>query len=163
MEKLLLSSFLEIFDEVYIGPQNDNVWVVDRDPGLGFIDVIRTVSAEDASKSFYTGGSTLAGHTEHLRWSLNFALTYLRGKQPDTDWSKSWAIKTVNEAEWGNLQLALQNEYIAMRDTVEQITDWSNPFTLKGVLALLPHAAYHLGSIKQKLLYLKGVSNDVHV
>ncbi|RYZ99165.1 MAG: hypothetical protein EOP47_17545 [Sphingobacteriaceae bacterium] len=155
MEKLPLSSFLEIFDELYIGPQNENTWVVDRDPGLGFIDVIRTVSAADASRPFYDGGSTLAGHTEHLRWSLNFSLTYLQGKQPATDWSKSWAVKTVTEEEWENLQSALANEYIAIRAAIEQITDWSNAFVLSGVLALLPHAAYHLGAIKQKLLYLE--------
>ncbi|RYZ99116.1 MAG: hypothetical protein EOP47_17645 [Sphingobacteriaceae bacterium] len=156
MEKLPITSLLEIFDELYIGVKNkEQTWVIDSDPGEGFIDTIRNISAEDASRPLYPGGSTLAAHTEHLRWSLNFALEFLHGKKPDGDWDKSWTVKKVNDEEWDNLQSALHNEYKAVRAGIEAIPDWTNPFLLKGTLALLPHAAYHLGAIRQKMLALQ--------
>lgn len=154
MEKLPLTSFLQIFDELYLGVQ-DFSWVIDREPGLGFTNVIRNISAEEASQTTHAGGSTIAAHTEHLRWSLNFALTYLQGGQPDTDWNKSWLVKTVNQQEWESLQTALQNEYMAVRAAVEAVTDWQQPHLLNGVMALLPHAAYHLSAVKQILLVVR--------
>lgn len=155
MEKLPLNAFLELFGELYMGVTTDQTWIIDREPGLGIIGVIRTVSAEEASRTTHTGGTTIAAHTEHLRWSLNFALAFLQGKRPDPDWAKSWRIRTVNEEEWENLRSALQNEYIAVKAAIEAVSDWPDPNFLKGVLALVPHAAYHLGSIKQMLLIVK--------
>jgi hypothetical protein len=156
MEKLPLNSFLELFDELYMGVTTERSWVIDKEPGLGFTGVIRTVSAEDASRTTHEGGTTVAAHTEHLRWSLNFALAFFQGKRPDADWSKSWRVRTVNEQEWENLRSALQNEYIAVKAAIESVKDWpEDPNFLKGVLALVPHAAYHLGSIKQLILTLK--------
>lgn len=76
MEKLPLNAFLAIFDEIYIGTHGKPTWVIDREPGHGFLDTIRNISAEDASIPLRQSGSTIAAHTAHLRWSLNFALAF---------------------------------------------------------------------------------------
>ncbi|WP_158534925.1 hypothetical protein [Mucilaginibacter hurinus] len=49
----------------------------------------------------------------------------------------------------------MAKEYKAVRIAIADITDWSNPLLLKGVLAMMPHTAYHLGAIKQKMLYIQ--------
>ncbi|RVT96498.1 hypothetical protein EOD41_20235 [Mucilaginibacter limnophilus] len=156
MAALPIDSFLEIFDELYIGSYGKSfTWVIDRDPGQGFIDVIKAISAEDASRPLNQSGSTIAAHTEHLRWSLNYALTFFEGKQERRDWNESWKVKAVTTEEWKNLQSTLLNEYIAVRTAVLEATNLDNPQFLTGVMALLPHAAYHLGAIKQMVLMLK--------
>lgn len=156
MTSLSLNPFLEIFDELYTGSSGkEYTWVIDRNPGYGFIDVIRSISADDASRPLHQSGSTLAAHTEHLRWSLNYALSFFEGKQERRDWNESWRIKTVTSEEWENLQSALQNEYITVRAAVLEVTNWDNPQFITGVMALLPHAAYHLGAIKQMAFMLK--------
>jgi hypothetical protein len=64
---------------------------------------------------------------------------------------------TVNENEWRALQRQLTDACKQVREAVFSNTDWSNPMLSKGTLALIPHAAYHLGAIKQLLLSVKSV------
>ncbi|RCH54411.1 hypothetical protein DJ568_11320 [Mucilaginibacter hurinus] len=88
MDKLPVKSFLGIFDELYTGQHGDESWVIDRG-GYGFLDAINSLTAEEASTAMHKGGSTIAGHSEHLRWSLAYARTYISGGQPDTDGQKA--------------------------------------------------------------------------
>jgi hypothetical protein len=151
----LLSNFLELFDELYAGSNGSPSWVIDRNPGTGILGVLNKVSAHDASTPSVQGGTTIASHAEHLRWSLQFGLGFLQDKTPEGDWSQSWTVHKVNEAEWKELQQKLTDACKKMREAIFSREDWSNPLLIKGTLALLPHAAYHLGAIKQLLLVVK--------
>ncbi|PWV53522.1 hypothetical protein [Chitinophaga sp. S165] len=151
METMILP-LLDILNELYIGTENDESWVIDAKPGHGFTRAIKTMSAKDASTPIVDGGSTIAAHTYHLKWSLDFAMEFYKGNQPTGNWPESWRIKEVNEAEWADLQQELLNSYHNIRDAVTAVKDWSNPYLLKGTISLLPHAAYHLGAVKQLML-----------
>lgn len=150
-----IKSTLDLLKELYIGVHDDQTWVIDRNPGHGFTAAIATISAEQASTPIVEGGSTIAAHTEHLRWSLTYAMEFYKGKTPSADWAESWTIHEVNEEEWGELQQGLLDAYLLVRETISKIEDWSNEFLFTGTLALVPHAAYHLGSVKQMMLLIK--------
>lgn len=147
-------SFLDLFEEIYIGSADSQTWIIDGQPGHGFTTVIKDITADVASKPIVKGGTSIVGHAEHLRWSLNFALQFFEGKTPNANWEESWKLRAVNTPAWESVQLDLIDAYEAVKAQIAAREDWSNPEFLKGTLALLPHAAYHLGAIKQMILVL---------
>jgi uncharacterized damage-inducible protein DinB len=147
-------SYLELLDELVIGKTEEFTWVIDREPGHGIIRTIEQLSAEEASFPITEGGSTVAAHTEHVRWSLQLALGFLKGERPAANWDESWRIKTVDEKQWKKLQKDLNDVYTAIRESVGKRDDWNEPRMVKGTLAMLPHMAYHLGAIRQMVRVL---------
>ena len=145
----LISAFLELFDEAYNGPPDPkSTWFTDNAPNAALLGTLDGLDAEHASL-LQASGQSLASHAEHLRWSLVLAQAYFRGEQPRPDWEESWRVQSVTQAQWETLRGDLKREYEAVRSAIAAVSDWSNPFFLKGTLALLPHAAYHLGAIRQ--------------
>jgi|SRR5215217_3552563 len=150
-----IAPLLEILEELYVGSDKDT-WVIDRNPGHGLSAAVKTITAEQASTPLVTGGSTVAAHTEHLRWSIYLALEFYKGNMPSADWKESWSVKEVNEQEWKQLQEDLLEAYSKLKAAISEVKDWSNPHLLTGTIALLPHAAYHLGAVKQLMIAAKG-------
>ncbi|MCG2615300.1 DinB family protein [Terrimonas sp. NA20] len=151
-----IQPFLGLLREIYIGGEGKDTFVIDRDPGHGVISAIKTVSASDASTPSHDGGTTIAAHTGHLKWSLDYAFEFYKGKIPEGwNWDDSWTRFSVNDEEWEILQDELAASYERLVTTINNVKDWSEPMLLKGTLALLPHASYHLGAIKQLILSVK--------
>lgn len=148
----IISSLLELLDELYVGPASNYTWVIDRYPGHGFTKAIEQIDAEQASTPIVEGGSTIAAHTEHLRWSIRVALEFFDGKMPSPDWTESWRIHIVNDEEWQKLQQDLLSAYNDLRTAITERKDWTDQQFRQGTLALVPHAAYHLGAIKQLII-----------
>lgn len=142
-------SYLELLDELVLGKTKEFTWVIDREPGQGIIGTIAQLSADDASFSITEGGSTVAAHAEHVRWSLQLALKFFKNENPKPDWAESWRIKTVDDKQWKKLQADLKDIYTAIRTAVEKRDDWSDTRFMTGSLAILPHLGYHLGAIRQ--------------
>ena len=151
----VLKPFLDIFREVYIGKEGEHTWVIDAQPGHGFTAAIHELSAAQASTPLVPGGTTIAAHTEHLRWSLYFALEFFEGRTPSSKWEESWKVREVDQQQWEQLQQDLLVAYDKVQHAVESVKDWSNEFLVTGTLALLPHAAYHLGAVKQLITFVK--------
>lgn len=153
----VIKPILELLHELYIGTSEGQSWVIDAQPGHGFTAAIKTVTAQQASTPIIKGGTTIAAHTEHIRWSLYYALEFYKGNQPKFDWKESWTVREVNDQQWKALQQELIEAYNKAKAAIEAVTDWSTPYLLQGTIALLPHAAYHLGAVKQQLLYVNSL------
>lgn len=65
------------------------------------------------------------------------------------EWKESWRLLHKDDAEWDRLRSALQTEFEMLCELSRQ-TDLPEEY-LSGFLALLPHAAYHLGTIRQMI------------
>lgn len=144
---------IDLLVEAYDGPPDAHspTWFNDNDPNAGILGQIRPLTAAEASFSADGSGkpgTTVASHVEHLRWSLANANGAMRGEPYDTHWGNSWLVTTVNDSEWERLGDALRKEYqdacalIAQQETLEGEY-------LYGGFALVPHAAYHLATIRQ--------------
>lgn len=147
---LLISVARELFVEAYEGAQGTATWFVNNEPGCGILGSISPLTAQQASQAVTAGGRTVAAHIEHLRWSLANVNTVARGGEWNADWSTSWSVQTVTDEQWSALQEDLHREYemvLQALDTVE--LDGSDRPMLTGILALAPHAAHHLGSVRQ--------------
>ncbi len=144
----------EFFEEVYDGPKHSYTWFIGNDPGSGLLGTLSTLNAAEASTPLIEGGTTIAAHVEHLRWSLEKANKFMRGEKPEMVWSESWSVRVVDEASWVKMINQVREEYSS---AVEQIkyAMWESEEQVLEVLALAPHAAYHLGAIRQMVLAVK--------
>ena len=149
----VINSIVELLTEAYDGPPNpSSTWFIDNEPDSGILDILAGISAAEASTSVDGSGetgSTIAANTEHLRWSLAMMNAAIRG-EPLGDWKESWLLVHVDSAGWDRLRSALRSEFETLRQALKSQTVLPEEY-LTGTLALLPHAAYHLGTIRQMI------------
>lgn len=149
----LTNSISELLTEAYAGPPDPNsTWFIDNEPDAGILGILASVSAAEASMSVDGSGnpgSTIASHAEHLRWSLANMNSAMRGGEFGK-WSESWNLVSTDTAGWDQLRTALRTEFETLREGLKNQTEIDLQY-LSGGLALLPHAAYHLGNIRQMI------------
>ena len=155
----LTQSIVDLLTEAYQGPPDANTptWFNDNDPNGGVFGLISPLSAVEASTSADGSGNpgtTVAAHVEHLRWSLANANGALRGDPYQSNWKESWQVFSVDGAEWNLLRLNLQSEVKTLCNAIQKQENLEGPF-LNGLLALVPHAAYHLATIRQMIERVK--------
>jgi len=148
----IMKPFFELMQEIYIGAEGKPTFVIDNNPGHGILETVKKMSAKQASTPSHKGGTTIAAHTGHLKWALDYAMEFYEGKTPHRDWKESWTRMEVDEQQWKQLQGELLEAYHKLVQAIGNVKDWSDPNLLKGTLALLPHASYHLGAIRQLIL-----------
>jgi hypothetical protein len=150
----LIQSIVDLLTEAYDGPPNPKeTWFIDNEPDSGILGILAGVSAAEASTSVDDSGqagSTIAANAEHLRWSLANASAAMRGETFNPNWKESWNTVYADEAKWEGLRQALREEYETLREEIKKQEDLPGVY-LNGVLALIPHAAYHLGTIRQMI------------
>jgi hypothetical protein len=149
--KVVIQTIVTLLSEAYAGPADaTSTWFIDNEPDSGILGIIAGVSAVEASWSANNDnpGTTIASHVEHLRWSLANANGALMGKPYLPNWKESWNTVTADESKWKNLQDELRKEFEMLRKNIETQKDLPGEY-MPGVMALISHAAYHLGTIRQ--------------
>jgi hypothetical protein len=126
---------------------SSQVWFSDRNTGL--FSSVQNLNADQVSK---TG---IAAHIEHLRWSLSSVNAMMRGERPAMDWAQSWTVKTVSESEWKSLLEQLRAEYQSLQTNMPPNPDLNDRMFVTSGVALVAHAAYHLGAIRQMITTLQ--------
>ena len=151
--KEVIQSITTLFSEAYAGPANpSSTWFIDNEPDSGILGLIAKVTASEASWSTNRNhpGTTIAAHVEHLRWSLENANGALQGKPYQGNWSESWNTLDTDEEKWGQLRSDLRKEFELLLENLRKQNELAGDY-LTGVMALIPHAAYHLGTIRQQI------------
>ena len=150
----LTKALSDLLTEAYDGPPDPRSnWFIDNEPDSGILGTLKNVSAAEVSRSVDGSGkpgSTIAANVEHLRWSLANANGALRGQPYQANWKESWALLDADETKWAALLVALHSEYKTLRDAVRTQQDLQDEYLL-GVMALVPHAAFHLGILRQMI------------
>ncbi|MEZ4647965.1 MAG: DinB family protein [Candidatus Eisenbacteria bacterium] len=138
-----------LFVEAYQGADGPT-WFVSNGPDGGLFAVLAKVTAEQASRAAPPGTPTIAAHAEHLRWSLANVNSVARGGEWNPDWSSSWSVSSVDEGTWASLRAKLRAEFSGVLEAIDAGgVDPSDPIVMTGMAALAPHAAHHLGTIRQ--------------
>jgi hypothetical protein len=150
----LIQAIVTLFTEAYDGPPDPKeTWFIDNEPNSGVLGVLGGITAAEASTSVDNSneaGSTIAANAEHLRWSLANANAALRGEAYNPNWSESWNLLNADEAKWDRLRQDLRAEFETLRAAIQKQETLPGEY-LPGVLALIPHAAFHLGLIRQMI------------
>jgi len=150
---MVFNSVHTLLSELIDGPApGQGTWILDRDPQAGFAGTLQQLSAAQASRHVISGESSLAGHANHILFSLTLMNRWAAGENPfaGADWQGSWALQTVDEAQWATLQ----------KNLLGQAHGWMSSFNapravdsddLTGIIASVSHIAYHLGAIRNML------------
>jgi hypothetical protein len=149
----------EFIREAFFGVQNDQwTWFIGHETDAALLGLLAMLSAQQASHRPPGMTRTIAAHAEHLRWHLATVNHTVQGSPWNPDWSQSWSIETVDETGWTKLQADLKREAQQLIDLLDKpITQPLAPPMIQGLLAVSPHAAHHLGTIRaMKQLILQG-------
>jgi hypothetical protein len=137
--------------EIYNGPANPSeTWVAENVPDSGIIGTIARLTAKEASHEPIPGRSSVAGHVNHLCFSLDLLNRWAQGENPflEARWEESWRVQSVTESEWIQLQARLRNVVHNWIEAVAAPREWDR-IELTGAMASAAHAAYHLGALRQ--------------
>ncbi|MBH0160476.1 hypothetical protein [Fictibacillus sp. 26RED30] len=158
MNHPLEAGLKKMLQEAFDGPQKPVTvsWFTNTRPDSGIIGVLSQLTAADASKQIY--GTTLAAHTDHVRYHMWGTNEWLyEGTFPTMDWNKSWEIQAVSEDDWHSIQEGLRNEYQRLLEKIDHI-HWTEDLANE-LVGSLAHSAYHLGAIQQMLKCMKDTVN----
>lgn len=141
-------AMVTLFQEAFEGqPKGVSTWFVEADESL--FQLLADLSAENASRSPGHGLSTIGGHAFHVRYFLQLTNAFIRGETPTPDWESSWSQQAFSSEEWNALRASLRAEYEGVLGFLSSNPDWPEQDWLMGAMALIPHVAYHVGSIRQ--------------
>ena len=144
------NNFLQLLTETFEGPPTTGPSVF-LEKGTALFQTLDNISAETASAQSRVGGSTIAAHTEHVRFYVDVHYKLLLGARDKIDWDESWRIKTVKARDWDSLREGLKRSYSTVTDHLRKVNSWGDD-EVSIALAIIAHTAYHLGAIRQILL-----------
>jgi hypothetical protein len=138
-----------LFHELLYGPEKPGQAYMLNTGDVGLLQSLDVISADAASQTSQ-GGASIAAHVDHLRYGLSLMNAWSGGANPwdFADFTASWRISAVTDAEWQGLRSRLRDEsqrwLDALRSKRELTDDEANI-----VFAVTAHLAYHLGAIRQ--------------
>ena len=124
------------------------------DWGKSFLNSLEAVTAAQASRSLAPGLPSIAAHAEHTRFYVQAYLGFMHGNTERVNWDSSWALQTVNDAEWDALRARIRSELEAMVAEYNAVQDWDDEHLGVG-MNILAHTAYHLGAIRTLVRWLE--------
>jgi hypothetical protein len=145
----LIEMLLASLEEAIHGPADSKfTWFNSNEPGSGMEGVMKTLTAEQASRPPTSGGRTIAAHVAHATFHLVASAAWLNGDKSAADWDSSWEPAMVDEAGWARLRESLEQAHTAVADAIRRRQEWDN-LGIGGGIGAVAHAAYHLGAIRQ--------------
>lgn len=148
----LRTSLLELLHETF--EKGFNAYL---DRGASLFETLDGISAEVASRAVSPARSSIAAHTEHVRFYLDVVQRSMRGEAVgEVDWKKSWRLQKVTAEEWEALKGQLRQAYTGVLAVVKGRDAWDRPQDVTDSFAILAHTAYHLGAIRQAMGVVAG-------
>jgi len=153
----VLRAVLPILSEAFAGPADPrSTHFVNNQPDCGLFGTLDALTAEEASTPVEDGRATAAAQAEHVRFSLDHSIGWLRGERGGADWRESWEVRQVDEDAWTELRLALRRAYEEFVVVIHQLP--MDAELLEGLVASVAHAAYHLGALRQIALSARSLT-----
>jgi hypothetical protein len=127
----------------------DRTYLLNRGDA-GLLASLDRLSHAEASAA-QAGGASIAAHVDHLRYGLSLLNRWMAGVPApfqEMDWTASWKIRGVSEAEWQALRDGLRREAGAWVEALRTPRE-VNAVELGWMAGSVAHVAYHLGAIRQ--------------
>ncbi len=149
---VVIGQLLGVLDETFIYKSKPWTYFTDNKPDAGFLGLLATVHASDASRNI--GGTSIAAHAHHINFSLHESASWIRGDHSQRDWKQSWSITTVDDAAWARMKEEMHSAYADLREAI-QTQAASSIEAFGGAAGVIGHMAFHLGAIRQKVALLR--------
>ena len=146
----MVALMVRMLHEAFEGPPGPWSYFTDLTPGTGVFATIAGLHAAEVSQGGGPGGSTIAGHVQHLSATLTRSTNALHGETTAHDRSRTWTVSVVDEQAWVHLRAGLRRAYDTFCVAVETQATWDEE-PLGVVFGAIAHAAYHLGAIRQRV------------
>lgn len=140
----------QLLQETFEGPAPDGGSAF-LNKGTGLFQTLGEVTEDAASRQLRPEGSSVAAHTEHVRFYVNVHYNLLRGLHEDIDWEESWRIKSVGAEEWEDLKKRCRQAYTTFTEHLRTIDVWRED-EIGLTTSVIAHTAYHLGAIRQLIV-----------
>jgi hypothetical protein len=138
-----LALWTEIFEPTGDGPH----WILDG--GTSMFETLADISAEEASIPVSKQSANLAAQVNHTAYYIQELREGIATNFTNkADWDGSWQVGEVNDAEWQALIDTLRADYEWLATLANDMPLWE-PDYVGGAMAMVAHAAYHLGEIRQ--------------
>lgn len=142
------AAMVALFREVFEGqPKGVPTWIIEHEDGL--FQLLEGLTAQAASHQVAPSLNTSAAHAFHVNYILELTNQFIRGENPTPDWDSSWTRQSFDESAWNDLRDSIRREYAGVLAFLSSNPEWPSEDWLKGAMALIPHMAYHAGSIRQ--------------
>lgn len=142
-----------LFKEMFgVLAENSNSFMLDG-AFQGVLPSLNSLSAEEASLAYQPETVTIAGHSGHILFLLDFFRAMGRAQKPNSDWEWSWRYSQVSAEEWQELRNQIQAAFDDALGLMEQ-NGWNDQIA-GGSLVLLSHISYHLGQIRQLMTFVQ--------
>ena len=148
-----------LFSELVDGAPRSGGYVLNPgDPGL--LQSLERVSAGAASSPTRTG-SSIASHTDHLRYGFSLMNRWSQGENPfgDASWNDAWKKPAVSDPEWRRLRDDLRQEATRWVETMRTPREVDEEGAM-AMISSIAHLAYHLGAIRQIDQISRGPAED---
>ncbi len=146
-------SFFSLLDEIFGVTDAAHGFILDNGQS-GLLGTVSGLSAEVASAARGAEDATIAGHCSHVLFLLRLFIAYEEdGQAPRPDWPSSWSTRVVDGPAWDNLRGELQSAYATLVAKFQARETWDQP-VVGAALMLLAHCAYHVGEIRQRLIWV---------
>lgn len=145
----VIGHLLAVLREGFEGPGRWNYYS-DRSAVAGLFRTLARLNAAEASRPW--GGTSIAAHVHHVTFGLTASSAWIQGDRMPREWSESWRISTVDDAEWPGMLEKLRAGYDGLRQAIETKAA-SSAESMGGAIGVIAHVAYHVGAIRQKLAY----------
>jgi hypothetical protein len=140
----------QLLKETFEGPAPQGASAF-LDKGTGLFQTLNEISAHTASTPPRPEGTTVAAHTEHVRFYVVVHDKLLRGSTEAIDWAESWRIKSVGVEEWEELRQQCRRAYTTFTEHLRAIDTWGED-EISVATSVIAHTAFHLGAIRQLIL-----------
>ena len=149
----LKPTLLELLDETF-----SQVHGMFLDKGTTLYETLDGVTAEEASRSASSQTATIAAQVEHVRYYLDVLDEIIRTRNYEKkyNWREIWeTVREVTPEQWEDLKRRLHESHDRVMATINSFENWDGPYDVGGVMSIIAHTAYHLGSIRQLLLAVR--------
>ena len=157
-------SLARLFSELVDGATDSGGAYMLNSGDVGLLRSLDALPAAAASRSA-NGGATIAAHAQHVRYGLSLMNRWAsEGGNPfaDARWEEPWKIGAVSESEWKEIRDGLREEARRWMQAIHLPRD-VNEVELTGMIASIPHLAYHLGAIRQIDKQARGPKEGTYV
>lgn len=140
--------FLTIWNELFALDAGDGPTMV-LDRGTSLFETLAGISAAEASIPVSQQSATLAAQVNHTAFYIQALRDGIASNwETRADWAGSWKLGAVDDGEWQTLIERLRFEYAWVQEFSARVEVWDADH-IEGAFALVAHAAYHLGEIRQ--------------
>ncbi len=148
-------SFFSLLAETFGVAETPHGFILDTGQS-GLLGTVNGLSAEVASAARGAEDATIAGHCGHVLFLLRLFIAYeeSQGQPPQPDWPSSWSARAVDAAAWDTLRHDLRAAYDRVVADFQARQTWDQP-VVGAALMLLAHCAYHVGEIRQRLVWVQ--------